>query len=68
MNAPMTAATVTPAFGHNNAPRWIVTLDPDAAEIMGETKLRYVYDSEAGANHLAATLQDNLNDAWEDAQ
>lgn len=58
------AAKVTRSFGPNMAPRWIVIVDADAAEIMCETKTRYVYSSRIGADRFAAVLQANLNAAW----
>lgn len=57
----MTAATVSKSFGPNLAPRFVVVLDADAAEIMGETKLRYVFSSRDGADRFAAVLQANLD-------
>ena len=57
----MTAATVHRTCGDSMAPRWVVRLDVDAAEIMGETKLRYVFASQIGAERFAATLQANLD-------
>ena len=57
----MKAAQIIRSFGNNMVPRFVVVLDADAAEIMGETKLRYVYGSKVGADRFAATLQANLD-------
>lgn len=57
----MQAAKITKSFGNNMAPRFVVALDADAAEIMGETELRYVYASRVGAERFAATMQANLD-------
>lgn len=63
----MQAATIKQTFGPNMAKRWVVALDADAAEIMGETRLRYVYESKLGAERFAATLQANLDASFADA-
>jgi len=67
MENPFTASRTFRSFGPNMTPRWIVQLDADAAEIMGETKMRYVFDSESGAAKFAATLQGNFDAAFADA-
>jgi hypothetical protein len=68
MECPIVAATLTKSFWSNMEPRWIVTLDHDAAEIMGETKMRYVFHSENAAICFCETLQSNLDAAWDEAQ
>jgi len=67
MQCPLIAATIKKSYGDKMMPRWIVTLDQDAAEIMGETKMRYIFDSENGAIYFCETLQANLQADWEDA-
>lgn len=67
MPAPMKAAKMTTALGPNCEKRYIVTLDQDAAEIMGESRLRYVYLSESAALFMVNTLQSNLDAAHDDA-
>jgi hypothetical protein len=54
-------------FGNNMTPRFVVVLDRDAAEIMGETKMRYVFGSKTGAEKFATVLQSNLDAAYADA-
>ena len=67
MTNPFIACKITRPFVNNMTPRFIVTLDSDAAEIMGETKIRYVFESETGAKKFAIVLQSNLDAAYEDA-
>ena len=67
MENPFKAATIRQSFGDNMKPRFVVILDQDAAEIMGETKLRYVFNSIAGAQGMVDTLQANLDAAYADA-
>ena len=67
MTNPIKAATVIRSFGANMTPRFVVIIDYNAAEIMGETKLRYVFEREHAANGFANMLQDNLDAAYEDA-
>jgi len=67
MAAPFKACTIRKSFGPNMEHRYIVQLDQDAAEIMGETRMRYVYQSKIGAERFAATLQANFDAAHDDA-
>ena len=67
MTAPFKACTVRKSFGNNMTSRFVVMLNQDATDIMGETKLRYVFESEVGANKFAKTLQGNLDAAYADA-
>jgi hypothetical protein len=62
----MIAATVTKTYSPF-ADRWLVTLDADAAEIMGETRMEYRFNMLEGALKFAETLQANLDAAWKDA-
>ena len=57
----MQATKIIRSFGDNMVPRWIVRVDADAAEIMGETRTRYVFESHLGAERFAATVQSNLD-------
>jgi len=67
MAASIKAATVKKTFGNSMEPRWVVTLDKDAADIMGETKLRYFGSSKVAAEKFALLLQSNLDAAYADA-
>jgi predicted transcriptional regulator len=67
MNNPIKAATVRKSFGAYMEPRFIVTVNKDAAEIMGETKIRYVFASQVAAEQFATVLQSNLDAAYADA-
>ena len=66
MTCPFKAATIRETYT-SGATLFVVYLDKDAAEIMGETKLRYVYGSKEGAEKFAAVLQSNLDEAYADA-
>jgi len=61
INAPIKAATIKETYGPHMVKRYIVMIDQDAAEILGETKLRYVFDSMIGARKFAETVQSNLD-------
>jgi len=58
----MKAVTIQKSFGDNMTPRFVVVLDRDAAEIMGETKIRYVFASKVGAEKFASVIQSNLDE------
>lgn len=66
MECQIKAATIKKTIGPHGT-RYVVIIDKDAAEIMGETKTRYVYDSLIGAERFAKVLQDNLQAAFDDA-
>lgn len=67
MTAPITAATVRRTFAPGMTPRWIVTIDADAAEILGVSKARGLFSSEGAALAVARKLQAQLNAAYKDA-
>jgi hypothetical protein len=67
MTSPIKAATVRKSFGAYMEPRFIVTVNQDAADIMGENKLRYVFASLSAAEKFATVLQSNLDAAYADA-
>ncbi len=63
----MIAATVEKTYSPFADERWLVTLDADAVEIMGETRMEYRFNMLEGALKFAETLQANLDAAWKDA-
>ena len=67
MTNPIKAATIKQTFGNFMVQRWLVVLDHDAAEIMGETRLRYLFASKLTAEKFADVLQGNLDAAYADA-
>jgi len=67
MAAPIKAATITKTFGNNMSPIWVLTLDKDAAEILGVTRIRYALSSQDAAERFAADAQSKLDDAYADA-
>lgn len=64
MTCPIKVAYIRESFGPNMEKRYIVCLDQDAAEIMGEPKTRYIYESKIGAQRFVNTLQNNLDAAY----
>jgi hypothetical protein len=62
----MTAATVTKTYSPFED-CWLVTLDADAAEIMGETRMEYRFNMLEVALKFAETLQAKLDAAWRNA-
>jgi len=67
MTAPFKAAYIRESSGPDMVKRFIVCLDQDAAEIMGETKTRYVYATRAGAERFCKALQTNFDASFADA-
>lgn len=67
MTNPLKAATIQHAFGSNFKPLYIVNLDQDAAEIMGETKLQYMVDTLAMAEWIAQDLQSTLDELHDES-
>lgn len=64
MIAPIEACTISRSYSPFADERWLVEVDADAAEIMGETRLTYHYNTLAGAEKFAAMVQANLDASW----
>ena len=67
MNNPFQAATIIRQSNSNTIPRFVVIIDDNAADIMGETKLRYLFGSMIGAKKFVSVLQNNFDAAYADA-
>lgn len=66
MNNQFQAATIIRQSNSNTIPRFVVIIDANAANIMGETKLRYLFGSMTGAKKFVSMLQNNLDAAYAD--
>ena len=68
MNKPFqTVAKISWIFNSKNVLFFKVTLDADAAEVMGETRLTYVFDSITAAEGFRDTLQSNFDALHDEA-
>jgi len=64
MTAPIQAAIVTKTHSPFAGERWLVTIDAAAAEIMGETRMKYSYNTLSGAMAFQEVLQQILDASW----
>jgi hypothetical protein len=64
MTAPIQAAIVTKTHSPFAGERWMLTIDADAAEILGERRTVYNFNTMDGAMAFADTLQCVLDASW----
>lgn len=66
-NSFQNVAKISLIFNSKNVSFFKVTLNADAADVMGETRMTYVFDSITAAEGLRDTLQSNFDALHDEA-